>query len=225
MVANHLEETDAHTAMLYFDYYSKLANQFNMLQDSVRTNLYHGAVTQNPSDFKKKTVMDVGAGSGILSFFAAQAQAEHVYAVEASSVANGIDVLKKHNPLLGACITTINSTVESITDEFLKVDTIISEPIGTFLLNERMIESFLYARDMFLKPNGKLYPNKAKLYIALFSDSTLYQEIQNKVRFWTDRNFLGIDLSSLHSRALNEALVQPVLGRASLVNTGRVRLC
>ena len=34
---------------------------------------YHAAITENADDFRGKVVMDVGAGSGILSLFAAQA--------------------------------------------------------------------------------------------------------------------------------------------------------
>jgi len=41
-------------------------------QDYTRTGIYHQAITGNKADFKGKAVMDVGAGSGILSLFAAQ---------------------------------------------------------------------------------------------------------------------------------------------------------
>ena len=68
----------------YFNYYGMLMHQQNMLQDYVRTNTYYQSITQNAQDFKDKVVLDVGAGSGILSFFAAQAGARKVYAVEAS---------------------------------------------------------------------------------------------------------------------------------------------
>lgn len=44
-------------------------------------------------------VLDVGAGSGILSFFAAQAGATRVYAVEASSMANHAQTLVTANGL------------------------------------------------------------------------------------------------------------------------------
>ena len=48
-------------------------------QDYVRTSTYRDAMLKNPADFKDKVVMDVGAGSGLLSFFAAQAGAKKVY--------------------------------------------------------------------------------------------------------------------------------------------------
>lgn len=39
--------------------------------DEVRTTCYRNAILNNKIDFKDKVVMDVGAGSGILSLFAA----------------------------------------------------------------------------------------------------------------------------------------------------------
>jgi predicted RNA methylase len=42
------------------------------MQDYVRTGAYYEAITENSRDFQGSTVMDVGAGSGILSLFAAQ---------------------------------------------------------------------------------------------------------------------------------------------------------
>jgi type I protein arginine methyltransferase len=60
-----------------------------MLQDNVRTSMYQAAILGNGhSMFKDKLVMDVGAGSGILSFFAVQAGASKVYAIEASGMAD-----------------------------------------------------------------------------------------------------------------------------------------
>ena len=52
--------------------YGMIQHQQNMLQDYVRTGTYFAAITENASDFQGKVVMDVGAGSGILSLFAAQ---------------------------------------------------------------------------------------------------------------------------------------------------------
>ena len=68
-------------------YYARLQHQQNMLQDVVRTDTYRRAIVGNADDFRGKVVLDVGAGTGILSFFAAQAGAGRVYAVEASAMA------------------------------------------------------------------------------------------------------------------------------------------
>jgi predicted RNA methylase len=42
-----------------------------MLMDEIRTNIYRNAILNNKIDFAGKVVLDVGAGSGILSLFAA----------------------------------------------------------------------------------------------------------------------------------------------------------
>jgi predicted RNA methylase len=52
-----------------------------MLKDVVRTKTYQNVIYQNKFLFKNKVVLDVGAGTGILSLFCARAGAEHVYAV------------------------------------------------------------------------------------------------------------------------------------------------
>ncbi len=49
-----------------------------MMQDFVRTSTYQKAILSNLPDFGGKVILDVGAGSGILSFFAQQAGAAKV---------------------------------------------------------------------------------------------------------------------------------------------------
>ena len=66
-------KTDKASADLYFHYYGMLMHQQNMLQDQIRTGTYYAAILENTADFHGKVVMDVGAGSGVLSLFAAQA--------------------------------------------------------------------------------------------------------------------------------------------------------
>eukprot|EP00916_Digyalum_oweni_P009220 GHVL01015568.1.p1 GENE.GHVL01015568.1~~GHVL01015568.1.p1 ORF type:complete len:586 (+),score=113.68 GHVL01015568.1:44-1759(+) len=197
----------------YFQYYGKLLNQANMLQDNVRTSTYRAAILENAAGFRNKTVMDIGAGSGILSFFCAQAGAAKIYAVEASKVADVIPILSDANPWIGKRIQTVHKILEDITSAEIpeKVDILVSEPIGTFLFNERMIESFLDARDRFLKPDGYMYPNKCVLFLAPFSDQTLYNETIAKSAFWRNSNFYGVNLTVAEPIAVAENFRQPVV--------------
>lgn len=68
-----------------------------MIKDSVRTEAYKHAILSNRSVFEGKTVLDVGAGTGILSVFCAQAGASRVYAVEASRTAEHAKQIVKEN--------------------------------------------------------------------------------------------------------------------------------
>ncbi|KAF3656091.1 putative histone-arginine methyltransferase CARM1 [Capsicum annuum] len=143
------EKIEASSAKMYFHYYGQLLHQQNMLQDFVRTGTYYAAVIENRADFLGRVVVDVGAGSGILSLFAAQAGAKHVYAVEASEMAEYAKKLIAGNPSLSERITVIKGKVEEV-ELPVKADILISEPMGTLLVNERMLESYVIARDRFL---------------------------------------------------------------------------
>ena len=51
-----------------------------------------------------------------------------------------------------------------------KVDIIISEWMGYFLLYESMLDSVLWARDKYLVKGGKMLPDRAQIYIAAIED-------------------------------------------------------
>ncbi|KAI7843757.1 hypothetical protein COHA_002655 [Chlorella ohadii] len=170
------QKTEKGSADLYFHYYGCLMHQQNMLQDYIRTGTYFAAITENPADFEGKAVMDVGCGSGILSLFAAQAGARVVYAVEASNMAHYARQLAAANPGIGDRIKVLHGKVEEV-EVPEKVDVLVSEPMGTLLVNERMIESYLYARDKFLKPGGKMFPRLGRVHVCAFSDETLMSEV------------------------------------------------
>jgi protein arginine N-methyltransferase 1 len=46
--------------------------------------------------------------------------------------------------------------------------------MGYFLLYESMLDSVIFARDKWLKSDGILLPNNAKMYIALLDDTDYY---------------------------------------------------
>lgn len=62
--------------------------------------------------------------------------------------------------------------MEDIPDDLIgkTADILISEPLGTFLLNERMLETYVIARDKFLKQGGKMFPSSAHFCISPFYD-------------------------------------------------------
>lgn len=210
------ERTEDSSAMQYFQFYGYLSQQQNMMQDYIRTSTYQRAILSNLADFRDKIVLDVGAGSGILSFFAHQAGAKKVYAVEGSSIAKHAEALVKSNRV-DQCIQVISGKIEEI-ELPEKVDMIISEPMGYMLLNERMLETYLHAKK-WLKPSGKMFPSLGDLHVAPFQDEALYMEQINKVNFWYQEFFHGVNLSSLRDAALKEYFRQPI------VDTFDIRIC
>ena len=63
----------------YFTSYEALGIHELMLKDEPRTRAYQVFMESHSDCFKDKIVIDVGAGSGILSLFAARAGAKKVH--------------------------------------------------------------------------------------------------------------------------------------------------
>ena len=93
-----------------------------------------------------------------------------------------------------------------------KADVIISEPMGFLLVHERMLESFIAARDRFLKPAGKMFPTTGTMFFSPFSDQAIWDEQDQKLAFWDTQDFWGLDLSPLKQQARIDHFSQPVVG-------------
>ncbi|KAM3963332.1 arginine methyltransferase 8 [Aphomia sociella] len=163
----------------YFESYEDLEVHKLMLEDEPRNQTYKDAIMNNKSYIKNKTVMDVGCGTGILSIFCAQAGAKKVYAVEASNLAKlAKEIVKENN--FEDVIEVIQSKVEDlILPNNMKVDVIVSEWMGFYLLHEGMLDSVFAARDMFLKDDGQMFPETATIHIAPCSVPMLYKKWEN----------------------------------------------
>lgn len=50
-----------------------------------------------------------------------------------------------------------------------------------------MCESFLDARDRFLKPGGSMFPSSGTICLSPIEDKLVWEEAANKARFWDNQ--------------------------------------
>lgn len=173
-----------------------------MLKDSVRTDAYRDFIYDNKHLFKDKVVLDVGCGTGILSMFCARAGAARVIAVDNSSI---LDKARENVFInnLADKITCVRGKIEEVTLPVPQVDIIVSEWMGYCLLFEAMLDSVLWARDRYLRPDGLMVPSHCTLHIAPITD---FEYISENVEFW--RDVYGFDMSSMLTNIHDDILVR-----------------
>lgn len=172
-----------------------------MLKDRPRQLAYYQAIMSNAALFKNKIVLDVGAGTGILSAFCAKAGAKTVYAVEASKLAEiALEVIEENG--LTSIVKVIHSKIEhfNLPSSCNKVDIIVSEWMGFYLLHEGMLDSVLYARDKFLRPDGCMFPKETTLYVAPCS-------IPSRFDYWNEVD--GIKMTRFASKLREQKSHKP----------------
>ncbi|KAG8181218.1 hypothetical protein JTE90_002900 [Oedothorax gibbosus] len=193
----------------YFSTYDHFAIHHEMLQDKVRTLAYQEAIEKNPAMFQNKRVLDVGCGTAILSMFAAKAGASHVMGVDKSDVIfQAMDIVRENG--YDQIIDLFKGRVEDMPDPNEKMDVIVSEWMGYFLLFEGMLDSVIYARDRFLVPGGAIFPNRCTLSIIAVCDMEKYKEYVN---FWD--NVYGFKMTAMKKDVIKEANVETVKPEAA----------
>jgi len=130
-----------------------------MLHDDRRTNDYIAALQAavRPEDI----VLDIGTGSGVLAIAAARAGARHVYAVEASDIADAAERVLTRNGVQDR-VTLIRGWSREI-ELPERADLLVAELIGNEPLEEEILETTLDARRRLLKPDARLIPHTLEL--------------------------------------------------------------
>ena len=164
--------------------------------------------------------------------FAVKAGAKHVVGVDMSTIIEKAREIVAVNGMKDK-ITLLQGKMEEVDLPFPKVDIIISEWMGYFLLYESMLDTVLYARDRYLVKGGLIFPDRATIYMAGIEDGD-YKEEKIGCRFETLTitiranlhqvwdNVYGFDYTPLKDTALTEPLVDTVEMKAVVTDPAQV---
>ncbi|HFD81199.1 MAG TPA: methyltransferase domain-containing protein [Gammaproteobacteria bacterium] len=183
------------SAQVGYDHY------YRMLSDRVRMEAFRSAIRRSvrPGD----TVVDLGAGTGILGIWALQAGARRVHAIEQTEAIELARQIARANG--------VEDRIEFIRANSLEVelpepaDLLVSETLGSFALDENLLRFLPDARDRLLKPGGRLLPGAIRMFVAPAEAPQSYA----KVAFWRDRPG-GVDFSPAFDLFAGKIMVEGI---------------
>ncbi|CAD5214438.1 unnamed protein product [Bursaphelenchus okinawaensis] len=141
----------------------------DMVFDWDRNEKYRRAieivVAKAQKEQQEARVVDIGSGSGLLSFYAASAGASSVLAVEADPkiFRTSIEIAKRNE--IEDKIEFVNNHSTNVTVEE-KSNVLVSEMVDSELIGENLIPTYRHAVQNLLVPNPYAVPAKANVYIV-----------------------------------------------------------
>lgn len=165
-----------------------------LIDDTERCEAFYSAIVQVVRH--GDVVLDIGAGTGLLSLFACQAGARKVYAVETGPIADVAEELFA----LNGCADRVELIRKPSTELELqqRVDVVVSESLWNFGIGEGITRTLADARERLLKPRGRLIPEQLSLRLAPVE----HPQIEAQLSAWT-RPAFGVDLSRVSTLARN----------------------
>lgn len=168
-----------------------------ILNDTTRKGAFVRAVHElvRPGD----VVLDLGTGSGILAVAAAQAGAEHVYALEPASMVHLAELVAKQNGVDDR-ITFLRGWSTQL--ELPKKATVLTTDIvGNEALDMVIWETVRDAKERLLTPDARLLPGALRgmaSLVALPDDIVAKHRVnQEQLDLWQET--YGIDFTPFHS--------------------------
>jgi precorrin-6B methylase 2 len=171
-----------------------LAFHRSMLQDEVRTRSYRDAI--NAAVKANDVVVDLGCGTGILSFFACRAGAKRVYAIDELPVIELARELAYDNGFEDRIVFINRSSFDVVIEE--PVDVIVTETMGNNGFDEQIARAVAHAKRSWLRDGGTIVPR----LVAMYATPVEQPKIDGDAAFWNSRPF-DIDVSRLRTHAVN----------------------
>ena len=174
-----------------------------MLADEVRNAAYHRAISKYVKE--GDVVVDLGTGTGILSFFAASKHPKKIYAIDHASIIEKARFTAERNQITCIEFINVNSKKFRIPEP---ADVIIHEQIGQYLFDENMVTNLIDLRERVLKRGGKILPSKFEFFIEPvtlkeeYRIPFLWEQKVHDVRFDALKDWVKEDVGESHYRRL-----------------------
>jgi protein arginine N-methyltransferase 1 len=168
-----------------------------LLADEVRTIAFRDAVRRmvRPDD----VVLDIGTGTGLLAFFACEAGARRVYAVEQLHTADAAAMLARKFGYAGR-LTVFHARSHEV--ELPEPATLlVSETLGSMGFDEGFLSTVADARRRLLSRDARIIPSHVELWAAPVEVPEFYAKY---VDWWGGLPY-GYDLAPLRVFASNTA--------------------
>ena len=176
-----------HDTAQFLDYH------VSMLRDTVRTNAFREAI--HATVVEGDVVVDIGCGTGILSLFACQAGARHVYAIDRGPVLDVARDLARRNGLADR-ISFLRGE-STVLDPPERADVLITETLWNLGLGEGLLSTVSDAVRRWLRPGAAIIPGTVEVRLAPIGLRGLHERLSV-----ADLDY-GVDFSHLEAASRN----------------------